>query len=142
MIRAIWNGTVIAESEDTIVVEGNHYFPSEDVRSELLVYSPHTSLCPWKGRASYYTLSVDGKQNPNAAWTYPRPSPLARRITGRIAFWHGVRIERVDPEHAHTQQPGDDRAGASALASARVIRGRRFWTGARGRRSRSPGSPG
>ena len=79
MTQAIWNGTVIAESDDTIVVEGNHYFPLESVDSRYLVESDHHTVCPWKGAASYHTLGVDGERNENAAWYYPRPSPLAKR---------------------------------------------------------------
>lgn len=97
MMRATWNGAVIAESDRTRVVEGNHYFPIADVDTELLVDSPTRSLCPWKGIASYYTLEVDGRQNRDAAWTYRRPSPFARRIKGHVAFWHGVDVERVPP---------------------------------------------
>jgi len=83
---------VIAESDDTIVVEGNHYFPLESVDSRYLVESDHHTVCPWKGAASYHTLGVDGERNENAAWYYPRPSPLAKKIGGRIAFWHGVEV--------------------------------------------------
>jgi uncharacterized protein (DUF427 family) len=90
MIIATWNGTVIAESDRTEVVEGNHYFPFEDLRAEYLVQSATTTRCPWKGKASYYDVVVDGLVNRDAAWTYPSPTFLARRITGRVAFWHGV----------------------------------------------------
>lgn len=92
-VRAVWKGAVLAESDDTVVVEGNHYFPPGSVRSEHLRESSHTSTCPWKGTASYRTIEVDGHRNPNAAWTYPDPSPAARRIRGRVAFWRGVEIE-------------------------------------------------
>lgn len=92
MVRATWNGQVIAESDDTVVVEGNHYFPQDAVRSELLVPSPTTSVCHWKGTASYYTLSVDGQQNTDAAWYYPEPKDAAAEIKGRVAFWKGVQV--------------------------------------------------
>jgi uncharacterized protein (DUF427 family) len=92
-MRAVWNDSVIAESDDTVVVEGNHYFPADSVASGVLVPSQTTSVCPWKGTASYYSLSVDGKQNQDAAWYYPQPKDAAANITGRIAFWKGVTIE-------------------------------------------------
>lgn len=95
MVRAIWNGAVLAESEHTVKVEGNHYFPPESLNREHFTASPTRSTCPWKGRASYYTITVDGKANPDAAWYYPKPSVAARNITGHVAFWHGVRIERT-----------------------------------------------
>lgn len=91
--RAVWNGVVVAEAPRTMVVEGNHYFPPDAVRREYLVESPSRSLCLWKGMARYYTLQVDGDVNPDAAWYYPRPTFLARRIKNHVAFWHGVRIE-------------------------------------------------
>lgn len=90
MVRASWNGQVIAESDDTVVVEGNHYFPIDAVRAEVLVPSGTTTVCPWKGTASYYSLSVDGQQNPDAAWYYPEPKDAAAEIKGRVAFWKGV----------------------------------------------------
>ena len=93
MVRAVWNGTVIAESNGTVVVEGNHYFPADSVRPELLRQSTTVTVCPWKGRASYYTITVDGKENLDAAWYYPNPSSAASAIAGRMAFWHGVKIE-------------------------------------------------
>ena len=92
MTTATWNGTVIAESDDTIVVEGNHYFPRADVRADLLVGSDSRSTCPWKGEASYFTLSVDGDTNPDAAWTYPQPKQAAAEIRDRVAFWRGVEV--------------------------------------------------
>jgi uncharacterized protein (DUF427 family) len=95
--RAVWNGVVVAEATRTIVVEGNHYFPPESVRQDLLVDSPRRSLCLWKGMARYFTLQVDGEVNPDAAWYYPRPTFLARRIKNHVAFWQGVRIERHQP---------------------------------------------
>jgi len=84
---------VIAESEDTVVVEGNHYFPADDVASEYLRKSDTTSRCPWKGEASYYSLEVDGETNADAAWYYPSPSEAAKSIAGRVAFWKGVKVE-------------------------------------------------
>ncbi len=92
MKQAVWNGEVIAESDDTVVVEGNHYFPAESVRSEFLVESDKHTVCPWKGAASYYSIEVDGERNRDAAWYYPAPSSAARRISGRIAFYHGVKV--------------------------------------------------
>ncbi len=91
-MKAIWNNRVIAESDDTVVVEGNHYFALDDVKREFLKESDHTSYCPWKGTAHYYSLEVDGRSNPDAAWYYPEPKPAAKAITGRIAFWKGVDI--------------------------------------------------
>lgn len=94
-VRAVWNGAVLAESDDTVVVEGNHYFPPEALRREHFVDSARLSRCPWKGTASYYTVEVDGKRNEDAAWTYPDPKPAAEEIRGRVAFWHGVKVEPV-----------------------------------------------
>jgi uncharacterized protein (DUF427 family) len=92
-MRAIWNGTVIAESDDTVVVENNHYFPADSVVDGVLLPSGTTSVCPWKGTASYYTLEVDGQTNPDAVWYYPEPKDAAKNITGRVAFWKGVKVE-------------------------------------------------
>jgi len=92
-MRAIWNGTVIAESDDTVVVENNHYFPADSVVDGVLLPSDTTSVCPWKGTASYYTLEVDGQTNPDAVWYYPEPKDAAKNITGRVAFWKGVKVE-------------------------------------------------
>jgi uncharacterized protein (DUF427 family) len=91
-MRAIWNGTVIAESDDTVVVEGNHYFPASSVTRELFQPSPTTTVCPWKGTASYYTINVAGQANPDAAWYYPEPKDAAKQIAGRVAFWKGVQV--------------------------------------------------
>jgi uncharacterized protein (DUF427 family) len=91
-VRASWNGAVIAESDDTVVVEGNHYFPLHDVRTDLLESSETQTFCPWKGTASYYTLRVDGGRNPDAAWFYPEPKDAARHIAGCVAFWKGVEV--------------------------------------------------
>lgn len=92
MVQAIWNDTVIAESEETVVVEGNHYFPAKDVRMDLLSASSRTTHCPWKGTAHYYDLKVSGADNPASAWYYPDPKPSASEIKDRIAFWKGVQV--------------------------------------------------
>jgi len=91
-MRAIWNGTVIAESDDTVVVEGNHYFPIGSLDPAVLRPSTATSHCPWKGDASYYSLEVDGQLNADAAWFYPDPKPAASEIAERVAFWKGVEV--------------------------------------------------
>jgi uncharacterized protein (DUF427 family) len=93
MAKACWGGKVIAESNATVVVEGNQYFPPEAVKKETLKHSNHTSICPWKGTAHYYHVEVDGIRNDNAAWYYPEPKPAAAEIKNRIAFWKGVRVE-------------------------------------------------
>ncbi|MCG2623780.1 DUF427 domain-containing protein [Arthrobacter sp. I2-34] len=93
MVRAVWNGAVIAESEDTIVVEGNHYFPRSAVQEHYLVPSGHETVCAWKGTASYYTLDVGGERNPDAVWYYADPAPAAAAVRGRVAFWRGVTVE-------------------------------------------------
>lgn len=95
MIRAIWNGKVVAESERTEIVEGNHYFPPDAVHKAYLRSSETHTVCPWKGTASYYSLDVDGSENRDAAWFYPDPKPAARNIAGHVAFWKGVRVETV-----------------------------------------------
>ena len=94
MPRAIWNGAVIAESEGFETVEGNVYFPPGALRMEHFRASPTHTVCPWKGTASYYTVVVDGKENPDAAWFYPDPLPAAAEIKDHVAFWHGVEVER------------------------------------------------
>ena len=91
-MKAIWNDTVIAESQDTVIVEGNHYFPLASVNAALLEPSSHSSVCPWKGTANYYTLRVKDQCNPNAAWYYTEPKDAARQIKGRVAFWKGVSV--------------------------------------------------
>ena len=91
-MKATWNGTVIAESNDTVVVEGNHYFPLESVKPEVLQASSHQSSCPWKGMAGYYSLLVAGETNKDAAWFYAEPKEAAARIKGRVAFWKGVQV--------------------------------------------------
>lgn len=92
MVEARWNGALIASSDDTVIVEGNHYFPVEAVDAGLLQPSDTTTFCPWKGTAHYYTLQVGGAANADAAWYYPDPKPKAEEIRGRIAFWKGVEI--------------------------------------------------
>ena len=92
MVKAMWNGAVIAESDATVVVEGNHYFPRKDVRADYLVASDTHTTCGWKGVASYHSLSVDGATNPDAAWYYPEPKDAAAEIRDRIAFWKGVEV--------------------------------------------------
>ena len=93
MAKAVWNGTVIAESEQTVVVEGNHYFPSQAVRQDYLRPSSTHTACAWKGQASYYDVVVDGQTNQDAAWYYPNPLPAAQAITGYVAFWKGVTVQ-------------------------------------------------
>ncbi|WP_018686650.1 DUF427 domain-containing protein [Actinokineospora enzanensis] len=92
MATATWNGEIIAESDDTVVVEGNHYFPIESVHQQFLRPSETTTECPWKGTASYYTLHVAGEDNADAVWFYPNPKPEAAEIRGHVAFWHGVDV--------------------------------------------------
>lgn len=92
MAQAVWNGEVIADSNDTVVVEGNHYFPRASVREDVLRGSDKQTRCPWKGLASYFTLEVAGKTNPDAAWYYPQPSDAAKEITDHVAFWKGVEV--------------------------------------------------
>ena len=91
-MKAIWNGKTIAESDETVVVEGNHYFPAEAVNKEYFEASDTNTVCPWKGTASYYSLNVDGDRNADAAWYYPDPKEAAKEIRGRIAFWKGVQV--------------------------------------------------
>jgi len=91
-MQARWNGQVVAESDDTVVVDGNHYFPAESLKREYFQPSDTTSVCGWKGTASYYTLKVEGEANTDAAWYYPTPKPEASNIAGRIAFWKGVQV--------------------------------------------------
>jgi uncharacterized protein (DUF427 family) len=93
MVQAVWNGEVIAESDDTVVVEGNHYFPRASVREDVLRESDKQTRCPWKGLASYFTLEVAGKTNADAAWYYPKPSDAAKEITDHVAFWKGVEVQ-------------------------------------------------
>jgi uncharacterized protein (DUF427 family) len=94
MAKAIWNDTVIAESDTYESVDGNVYFPADTIKAEYFQPSDHKTTCGWKGVASYYTVSVDGKENPNAAWYYPEPKEAAKEIKGHIAFWKGVKVEK------------------------------------------------
>ena len=93
MPKATWNGVVIAESDDTQLVEGNHYFPPDSIKKEYFKDSTDTSLCPWKGTASYYDVEVNGEVNAGAAWYYPTPKDAAKHIEGHVAFWKGVTVE-------------------------------------------------
>lgn len=89
-MKAIWKDTVIAESNDTVVVEGNHYFPEASLNREFVTFSNHKTMCAWKGQASYYSLIVSGELNPDAVWYYPDPKPEASQIKDRVAFWKDV----------------------------------------------------
>jgi uncharacterized protein (DUF427 family) len=91
-MKATWNGAVIAESEDIVTVEGNAYFPASALKRDYVRDSTHTSVCPWKGTARYYSLAVDGRENADAVWYYPDPKPAAAEIRDRVAFWKGVRV--------------------------------------------------
>ena len=91
-MKATWNGTVVAESDDTVVIEGNHYFPENALRREFVVGSNRRSTCHWKGEARYYSLLVNGDLNPDAVWYYLEPLEAAAEIKGRVAFWKGVRV--------------------------------------------------
>ncbi len=93
MARATWNGAVLAESDATIVVEGNHYFPPTAIHREYFKPSDTHTECGWKGMASYYTLNVNGQENPDAAWYYPEPKSAAKEIAGYVAFWRGVKVD-------------------------------------------------
>ena len=91
-MKAIWNNQVIAESDDTIVIEGNHYFPPETIKKEYFEKTDYHTVCPWKGTASYYTLKVDGQENKDAAWYYPDTKEMAKKFENYVAFWKGVEI--------------------------------------------------
>jgi len=91
-MKATWNDTVIAESDDTVVVEGNHYFPEASLKKEYVTFSNHKTTCAWKGQASYYSLLVNGELNTDAVWYYADPKPEADSIRGRVAFWKGVKV--------------------------------------------------
>ena len=92
-MKAIWNNQIIAESEETVVVEGNHYFPPSSINKTYFKETETHTVCPWKGQASYYTLEVDGQENKDAAWYYPKASELAKNIEGYVAFWNGVTVQ-------------------------------------------------
>src|SRR6478672_5589738 len=91
-MKATWNGATVAESDNTVVVEGNHYFPADSLKREHFKDSSSHTFCPWKGTASYFTVVVDGKENRDAAWYYPDPKPEAAEIKNRVAFWRGVSV--------------------------------------------------
>ncbi|MEP7186945.1 MAG: DUF427 domain-containing protein [Rhodanobacter sp.] len=93
-MRAIWKDTVLADSDDTVVVEGNHYFPADALRREHFRPTDHLSVCPWKGTASYYDVIVGDEVNANAAWYYPTPKDAASEIKDRVAFWRGVEVSQ------------------------------------------------
>ncbi|HXM22806.1 MAG TPA: DUF427 domain-containing protein [Terriglobales bacterium] len=94
MAKAIWEGIVLAESDQCVEVEGNQYFPPDTIKQEYFKPSAAHTVCPWKGTASYYDLEVNGKRNQGAAWYYPEPKPAANQIKGYVAFWKGVKVER------------------------------------------------
>ncbi len=94
-VRATWNGTILAESDRTVVVEGNHYFPVEDVQQQYLEQSDTHTVCPWKGTASYYSVVTGGARNDDAAWFYPAPKEAAADIAGHVAFWKGVAVDAL-----------------------------------------------
>ena len=119
MFQAVWKGTVLAESDQTVKVEGNHYFPPQSLRQEFLAPSTITSTCPWKGTASYYDVTVDGQVNKDAAWYYPQPSPAAQ-IRDYVAFWHGIQVRRVSGSGQVSDHGGE--AGRSAAAGGRIDR--------------------
>ncbi|WP_054812775.1 DUF427 domain-containing protein [Nocardia arizonensis] len=91
-VQAIWNGVVLADSDDTVIVEGNHYFPADSLVREYFAAGDTHTVCPWKGTASYYTVTVDGRSNVDAAWFYPDPKAEAENIRDRVAFWRGVHV--------------------------------------------------
>jgi uncharacterized protein (DUF427 family) len=91
-MRAVWKGVTIAESDDTVVVEGNHYFPRQALRDDVVRASDTHTVCPWKGTASYYSLELDGTRSKDAVWYYPEPKDAAKQITGRVAFWKDVEV--------------------------------------------------
>ena len=92
-MKATWHGAVLAESDDTVVIEGNHYFPADSINREYFQESATHTRCPWKGEASYYNVAVDGEVNKDAAWFYPEPKEAATEIKNRVAFWKGVKVE-------------------------------------------------
>lgn len=114
MTKAIWNGAVVAESDDTVVVEGNRYFPADSIHREFFVESDAHTVCPWKGTASYYTLVVGGERNEDAAWYYREPKSGAQAVRGRVAFWRGVRV--VDDG----AEPGGAEGGLVARLARRL----------------------
>jgi uncharacterized protein (DUF427 family) len=119
-MQAIWNGVVLAESDDTVVVEGNHYFPADSLNRAHFTPSSHQSACPWKGRASYYTVRVGDAVNADAAWYYPDPKPAARQIRGRVAFWKGVKVVNTggDRHDRDGDRPADECSAGSPAGCA------------------------
>jgi len=117
MYQAVWNDVVLAESEQTIRVEGNHYFPPQSLNSAYFADTSLTSQCAWKGTATYYTLTVDGQKNTNAAWKYPNPTPAAEKIRDYVAFSNGVRVVKV-------QQDGERRENAFVALCRRIMPGK------------------
>lgn len=107
-MQAVFNGAVIAESDDTVVVEGNHYFPSDSLREEFFSSSPTHTTCAWKGRASYYSVDVEGKIGRDVAWYYPNPTPMAAQVKDRVAFWHGVKVRPAPEQSTNTAPPTFD----------------------------------
>ncbi|MDY7095909.1 MAG: DUF427 domain-containing protein [Acidobacteriota bacterium] len=95
MVKATWNGEVVAQSDNTVVVEGNHYFPPDSIEARYFRDSGTTSFCPWKGTAHYYSLEVGGETNVDAAWFYPQPKEAAEEIRDRVAFWRGVQVQEA-----------------------------------------------
>lgn len=93
--QAVWNGTVLAETDDVVTVEGNLYFPASTLKSEYISDSSTNTVCPWKGTASYYDVTVDGDANPDSVWYYPSPKPEAEKIRDRVAFWRGIEVKEV-----------------------------------------------
>jgi uncharacterized protein (DUF427 family) len=100
--KAIWNGEVLAESDRTIVVEGNQYFPPDSINGEYFHESNLHTTCPWKGLASYYDIQVNGEVNKDAAWYYPAPKEAAKQIKDYVAFWHGVKVQKVIDEQVNS----------------------------------------
>ncbi len=114
MARATWNGAVLAETDRPVLLEGNVYFPPEDVRREYLTRTRAWSLCPWKGLARYYTVRAGGQVNKKAAWYYPHPSPLARKIKNYVAFWNGVLVDAGTVTQARAERRAWSAPGAEA----------------------------
>lgn len=91
-MKAIWNNTIIAETTDTVEVEGNHYFPKDSLKKEFLIESKFSTHCPWKGDASYFSIKVNGETNTDCIWYYPNPKEKAQMVKDRVAFWGGVKV--------------------------------------------------
>jgi uncharacterized protein (DUF427 family) len=121
-MQAIWNGVVLAESDNTVVVEGNHYFPADSLNREYFTPSSHRSICPWKGQASYYTVQVGDAVNADAAWYYPSPKPAAHQIQGRVAFWKGVKVVKTRDGDVD-RSPADGSTGGLLGRLAARLRG-------------------